>query len=380
MCSSVRRLAGIVVLAWVCLATTSLWAVVPNALESAYWRFEEGANGAVVPDALPDPDGNGDPLDNGAYDAVPDSLNDNNLRKDHGTPTYTSDVAPTQLKSGVANNLAMSFSPNSSLTTFVRNVDNGIIDPGNGFTIEAAFKPNAVSFPGGQYRGVLSKGGEPDDANPHPIFGNLPTAALKIRGDTGLLMFEQYDTDKNLVSVSSESPLIGNNWYYAAVVNDGSTVSLYLDSNDGNGYQFQSQSFVSGAIYMGDPNNPDPDYVWPDWSHGWSVGRGYFAGANDFFDGTIDEVRISNTALDPSDFLFAPGSGGDFNDDQIVDAADYVVWRKTLSSDEEAYAAWRETFGTFIQGGGGSSSVPEPASLLIAGFALLAATLVRRRS
>ena len=273
----------------------------------------------------------------------------------------------------------MSFSPNSALATFLRNIDNGIIEPGNGFTVEAAFRPNAVVFPGGQYRGILAKGGEPSDNIGGPIVGNLPTAALKIRGDSGVLMFEQFDTDRNLVSVSSESPLIGNNWYYAAVVNDGSTLSLYLDSNDGNGYQLQSTSSVSGAIYMGDPNNPDPNYEWPDWSAGWSVGRGYFAGDADWFDGTIDEVRISNTALDPSDFLFAPGGGGDFNGDQIVDAADYVQWRKTLSSDADAYAAWRQAFGTSTQGGGGSSPAPEPASLLIAGVALFTAALIRRR-
>ena len=66
----VRRMAGVAVFAWVCSATTSLWAIDPNALESAYWRFEEGVNGVTVPDPLPDPDGNGNAYGDGDFDAV----------------------------------------------------------------------------------------------------------------------------------------------------------------------------------------------------------------------------------------------------------------------------------------------------------------------
>jgi hypothetical protein len=36
----------------------------------------------------------------------------------------------------------------------------------------------------------------------------------------------------------------------------------------------------------------------------WSVGRGWFNGPADFFDGQIDEVRISDVVLNPSPFLF----------------------------------------------------------------------------
>jgi hypothetical protein len=61
------------------------------------------------------------------------------------------------------------------------------------------------------------------------------------------------------------------------------------------------------------------------------------------------------------------GPSGDYNDDGVVDAADYVVWRKTGGSEGE-YETWREHFGesTF---GGGSISVPEPS--IITQFAAL---------
>jgi hypothetical protein len=67
---------------------------------------------------------------------------------------------------------------------------------------------------------------------------------------------------------------------------------------------------------------------------------------------------------------------GDFNDDGTVDAADYVVWRKTNSDNLDAYNEWVTNFGRTQAGSGGfeSTSVPEPRAclLMIAGIYLLA--------
>jgi hypothetical protein len=58
---------------------------------------------------------------------------------------------------------------------------------------------------------------------------------------------------------------------------------------------------------------------------------------------------------------------GNFNFDNVVDAADYVTWRKTLGGADE-YAAWRQNFGTTIEGASGSVelanrvTVPEPTT------------------
>src|SRR4029078_12685390 len=91
--------------------------------------------------------------------------------------------------------------------------------------------------------------------------------------------------------------------------------------NDGNGYQLQgSTALAGGAMWQG--TNHDT------YSQAWTVGRGqYNGGATDFFNGVIDEVQITNRALAPWEFLFAPQ--GDYNGDKIVDAGDYAVWRKT---------------------------------------------------
>jgi hypothetical protein len=339
----------------------SVVAVSPVPLQSAYWRFEEGPVGQAVP-----------PGDN---DYVKDSINANHMRAFDGgtTPDYTADVAPTPLKGGNANSMALGFSVHDDLytdvTTTTKPIDYGMIDSTSapdvhGFTIEAAFKPSATLS---TFQALMGKEGQPN--------GSLnETLELKIRGDNHLLQIEQFDKAGNQVQVSSLNEMNVGQWYYTAVVNDGSTLSMYLDSNDGNGYVLQGTSPVSGALYQG----PTGD----DWNHTWSIGRGFYDGfPNDWFNGVIDEVRLSNSALQPWEFLFAPQ--GDYNGDKIVDAADYAVWRKTNVFGADGYTLWRNNFGKdYSVAGSGSlaTSIPEPASLVIAAIALAGLAAVRRRN
>jgi hypothetical protein len=69
---------------------------------------------------------------------------------------------------------------------------------------------------------------------------------------------------------------------------------------------------------------------------------------------------------------------GDINDDDTVDAADYVAWRNGAALPAD-YALWRTHFGDSIPGAAASAttSVPEPTTLLLA--ALLLPLLSHRR-
>lgn len=262
-------------------------AVDPNALESAYWRFESGTNGTPVT-----------PGDN----VVPDSINSNDMSAFNAdtAPTYTSTVAPFPLRSAAANNLALNFISNAAgggddLYTVDRQIDNGIIGPPvapnvTGFTIEAAFRPNAVDA----FQAIVAKNGLPG--------GSLPTLALKVRGDNGNLHVEQYDKAGSLVGVQSTSSLTSGQWYAAAAVNDGTNLSLYLLGESNTDYVFQGSTPVNGALYQGTAD---------DWDKPWSIGRAVFGGSGDgnpadWFNGIIDEVRLTNRALDTSEFLFKP--------------------------------------------------------------------------
>jgi autotransporter-associated beta strand protein len=78
------------------------------------------------------------------------------------------------------------------------------------------------------------------------------------------------------------------------------------------------------------------------------------------------------------------GLEGDYNEDGVVDAADYVVWRKNVGAEtlpnrgqgvsgnvgDEDYNVWRSRFGDTSPGGAGigvsSAAVPEPSASLLA--------------
>jgi probable HAF family extracellular repeat protein len=70
---------------------------------------------------------------------------------------------------------------------------------------------------------------------------------------------------------------------------------------------------------------------------------------------------------------FDPQLAGDFNDDGIVDAADYVVWRKGLGTThtQNDYDTWRANFGKTVGSGAALPSaepvpaIPEPSTALV---------------
>lgn len=66
--------------------------------------------------------------------------------------------------------------------------------------------------------------------------------------------------------------------------------------------------------------------------------------------------------------MLSIGLKGDFNHDGLVNAADYVVWRKTGIDGPTGYNTWRAHFGQVANGVGTSamgSNVPEPTSLVL---------------
>jgi endoglucanase len=92
---------------------------------------------------------------------------------------------------------------------------------------------------------------------------------------------------------------------------------------------------------------------------------------------------------------FATLLAGDYNDDGAVDAADFVLWRRSLEGfslpnetasigivNEADYEAWRANFNTSPGGGGArfaGGSVPEPSMGVLIGLSLLQLSALLRR-
>lgn len=89
---------------------------------------------------------------------------------------------------------------------------------------------------------------------------------------------------------------------------------------------------------------------------------------------------ITGTGMLQVTTFVPPALGGDYNEDGIVDAGDYVVWRDALGGenslpnddtpgvDEDDYTRWVTNFGMTNLGGAGaagSGAVPEPSSAVL---------------
>ena len=138
--------------------------------------------------------------------------------------------------------------------------------------------------------------------------------------------FEIYfrDVKHHQHTAVADVPLRENQWYHLAAASDGETLRLYVDARDGQGYQLRATAKLNskrGSTALG-ATNPNAE---------WSVGRGRVNRLTcEWFQGWIDEVRICDVALPPSEFLFAPAGSRRAIDGGVVKvAAAASDWRKT---------------------------------------------------
>lgn len=269
---------------------------------AAYWRFEQGPDGAPVPHSTAP----------GVYDpTVPDvSGNGNDLSAwTEGTYAgfaFRSDVPFTTVpQTGAANNFSIKNTGDvpglfsNSAIRMPSGVDIETMMP-TAFTIEVSWKPER-----GGYRTVVGR----DARNVATTNGDLAALYLQAQPDNSMAIkfadaagnWHEAISAPDLIQgfdFASDPDGLNGTWYKIAAISDGTTLNLYV-----NGVLEASSAIVSA-----DPRLAIGTTSGGDWhAGGWSVGRGLYGGGHgDRAYGYIDEVRISDMALQPGELLYVP--------------------------------------------------------------------------
>ncbi len=226
----------------------------------AYWRFEEGAAKTAASGA------------NSILDSSGNGLNGTPVNG----PTYQANVADSPIpQTGAPNKLALDF---NGYGQFVTIPDNPLFQLTHSLTLEAYVNLAAIQ---GYEEQIVFRG---DD------FGGLDPYLLQVRA--GMLALRIEDDSGNEIAVSYPfAPYVGK-WVHVAGTLDGTTgiMSLYID---GSLVATNVTSIRPYAVLVG----PNP---------GLGIGNTESPNYSEYFDGLIDEVRISNQALKSDQFLDAP--------------------------------------------------------------------------
>ena len=254
----------------------------------AYWRHEEGTDGGFIPS------GN---------DTVLDESGNNHMRTfdpSFTSATYSTSVSPLALREGTANSLSLDFGPggddaglNDDNFSIGKPIESQLF---NEMTVEFAFSMNSI----GGFQTLVGKDGQPTGSPVAPL-------QIKVRGDNfpdaidNQLFVEWIDGDGDVHFLSSGFTAAASTWYHVAFLLTETSADLYIAGESGDYILVDS---IAGADFAG-----SSDEVLFDSTGSFTVGRGMFSGTNaDWSDALIDEVRISNRALDKSHFLFEPNT------------------------------------------------------------------------
>ncbi len=255
----------------VCLLLLAIAAKAPAAT-IAHWRFEEGPvdTQATVyqADWYLDSSGNGNHMWTWA---------------DTTAPTYRADVPFDPVpRTGAANGLSVEFNPNQDLYTNGKPINTHSFGQ---LTVEASVKLDHLDA----YQVFVGKDGKPVATEPFPpLF--LKFLDHNDRFEAGLLD----GSGVPRIIGSDLSPVVGQ-WYDLALTSDGATMEFFIKGPGDTEYVQQGSSMaVSGGALI-------------DSDGSWTVGRGMWDnGIADWIDGSVDEVRISDVALQRSELLAVP--------------------------------------------------------------------------
>ena len=222
-----------------------------------YWRFEEGSPPSPA-------NGSGSVLDSSGHglNATP-----------YGSPLYSSDISPDAAAIGSTRSLQFD---GQTQRLFVS--DTPILQLTNSLTIEAFFKPEPA-MPGTAGVGqILFRGDNRPGLDPYSL-------AFE---QNNQVVFAINDASQNSASVQATVPY--DQWVFVAGTLDDATGLMKL--------------WVNGKLVSSITTSVRPfGALDPAWSPGLSMGCDQTGQYGEYFHGWLDEIRLSNVALTPDQFL-----------------------------------------------------------------------------
>ena len=293
------RLAALTSFVWLMIVSTAYGGVV------AYWRFENGtANTAAA--------GNGTILDYSGND-----LNGTPI----GGPLYRANVAVNTIpQTAQSNTLSMDFN-GTNQRVFIP--DNPLFQLTHSLTIEAYIYVRSTPAPSAPPAQILFRGDDRVGLDPYFLALTGNNVAFSVQNASNQ-------------SAAAIAPLPGlNEWIAVAGTLDDATgnMRLYINGSLAKSLVTSIRPFAS----LDATANP-----------GLGIGNLQSATYSEYFNGLIDEVRLSDQALSPSQLLSAPAIPGDADRDGVVGFDDLVTIARNYG--RQSGAVW-ET-GDFNGDGG----------------------------
>jgi hypothetical protein len=308
-----------------------LSAVHSSAEVVGYWRFEEQTSGNVSATNT------GGAVTNTVLDA---SGQGNHMQ------TWTAATAPTYVTSVPFPNATVAGIPATGATnTASLDFKGSPVDIYTGskpinsktftaWTVEASFSIDVA----GRWQVIVGKDG-------NPINGQ-PPLSLKVRADNKV---EIGIVDGSGVGrwCVGDTKIEANKWYQVAATATASELSLWVKPDGCRDYIAQGSVPIQGAFFN----------TYSAFNQPWIIGRGMWNGVmKDATDGKIDEVRVSDTALTPDQFLgnFAVA---DSDADSLPDTWELVYFRANASETDAEILAKQSSLTADPDGDGYANRV-----------------------
>ncbi|MFM9276809.1 Ig-like domain-containing protein [Paenibacillus jiagnxiensis] len=244
----------------------------------SYWKFQDSGDGTYD---VKDLTGNGNDMfrvDAGSEDSPDVEIG------------WDSDRAPYSRSAG---SLRMSNDHQADEISYFRTVDDAPVNAmtfEEGYTIEAIVKiPSQFDADKHGNAGLLSRGvtgaaGGKTEDDPQRAIAGLNLTNLKE------LQWSAYPTDQDNVKIAQSPEITTTNWMHIALVNDAETTTMYID---GSPQVTVAEDAKGIATAMADgkfaPWIVGTTLYGSDWMNG--------------FNGSISEIRLTDVALDESEFL-----------------------------------------------------------------------------